>query len=614
MAVFRSDQAQITFAAEAAQGGDAERLGGTVTATSYLSLSVVAGVTSIAVAAGTNYVVGDFIRIGDTGAAANSEVRRVEYKDGNILHLDRPLGFNHTGCSDSDASGVDRLTGASTDYPNTTGRKYITFLPGIYETVDVPDPEMAIEPRYFLGTQSKRNFFQAYKGQHSFTGAVGDMILLNGWPLRFPIGGVVTVPHATTMSNAINSTAMTVSSTVAVNKGDVFLTPAANYTSTVSHGDYIVMDYSAANSSAGEPATKSEVRRVVTSAAGYMEVDYPFQFAHAVSTAFRKLDPTAAGFFYRHHIVETVDLDTISWHVHMRDSGETAANDFDRRYVGGMVGAMTISAEEGGLLTVGWDGVPFMDMVHNQKKHNGVNGNYGSGSLSDSHANDMPGFALMQSITADDVNKLPSGTANLDLIADNTASTAVTEPYYYSRGEVKFLGTTFARIRSFTLNIGNNEEPRYYIQPRFGRHRGPTEIRENQREYTMSASLALPDTGNAKTTTAIDSATSLFKELLLEGDYGSDLNPAMKGFTVSLEFTRGTNDRITIDMPGLAPGATSFGTPGTPITAGEGGNAQGVFIRTAPHGITGDNPLQTDVDMLIRNMKITVEDNIAVYP
>ena len=130
----------------------------------------------------------------------------------------------------------------------------------------------------------------------------------------------------------------------------------------------------------------------------------------------------------------------------------------------------------------------------------------------------------------------------------------------------------------------------------------------------MSASLALPDTGNAKTTTAIDSATSLFKELLLEGDYGSDLNPAMKGFTVSLEFTRGTNDRITIDMPGLAPGATSFGTPGTPITAGEGGNAQGVFIRTAPHGITGDNPLQTDVDMLIRNMKITVEDNIAVYP
>lgn len=27
MAVFRSDQAQITFAAEAAQGGDAERLG-----------------------------------------------------------------------------------------------------------------------------------------------------------------------------------------------------------------------------------------------------------------------------------------------------------------------------------------------------------------------------------------------------------------------------------------------------------------------------------------------------------------------------------------------------------------------------------------------------------
>ena len=44
MAVYRSDQAQITFAAEAAQGGDMERVGvGVSGSNSYLYADVVAG-------------------------------------------------------------------------------------------------------------------------------------------------------------------------------------------------------------------------------------------------------------------------------------------------------------------------------------------------------------------------------------------------------------------------------------------------------------------------------------------------------------------------------------------------------------------------------------------
>ena len=606
MAVFRSDQAQVTFAAEAAQGGDVERLGTTTTAAGYLAAanSASPGDSSIVVTSGT-YVVGDFIRIGDTGVASNSELRRVEHVNGTTLHLDRPLAFYHPGGGSTATAGqVDRVSGASTFV--SAGRKYITFLPGVYETVDVPDPEMAIEPRYFLGTESKRNFFQAYKGQQTFNGAMGDMILLNGWPLRFPIGSVVTVP-----SDGVN-TAMVVSSSVAVNKGDVFITPNADYTSTLSVGDYVLMDYIATP----KPASKCEVRRIAGIAAGYIEVDYPFMFAHDVSAPMRKVDVGATGFYYRHHIVENVDLDTISWHVHMRDSGETAANDFDRRYVGGMVGSMTLTAEEGGLLTVGWDGVPFTDMVHNQKGHAGVAGPYGGALYSDKAATDISRYSMMQSILAADVNQLPgaaSTTTALDDLNNNHAASGTTEPYYFSRGSISFSGTTFARIRSFSLSITNNEEPRYYINQRFGSHRGPNEIREQQREYSMTATVALPDSASA-TSTSLSGATALFKELLLEGDYGTDADPNMKGFSASLEFTRGTNDRIVIDMPGSIAGQAAFTSQGTAVNPAEGGNSQGLFIRTAPHSITGDNPLQTELDVLIRSLRVTIDDNIAVYP
>ena len=100
---------------------------------------------------------------------------------------------------------------------------------------------------------------------------------------------------------------------------------------------------------------------------------------------------------------------------------------------------------------------------------------------------------------------------------------------------------------------------------------------------------------------------------MLEGDYGTDTNPNMKGFQVSLEFIRGTNDKINIDIPGRDAGG-ALGTPGTPSTPAEGGNNQGVFIRTAPHTISGDNPLQVELDMLVRNLNIAITDSIPVYP
>ena len=106
-------------------------------------------------------------------------------------------------------------------------------------------------------------------------------------------------------------------------------------------------------------------------------------------------------------------------------------------------------------------------------------------------------------------------------------------------------------------------------------------------------SVALPDSTAANTATT----TRLFNELLWEGDYGS----GMQGFNITLRFDRGANDYILITIPDDGASAT-------------GGNQQGAFIRTAAHAITGDNPLQVDVDAFFRNMKIEVKDSLYYYP
>ena len=192
-------------------------------------------------------------------------------------------------------------------------------------------------------------------------------------------------------------------------------------------------------------------------------LERPFRFDHPDDSAAREV---STGATVKHHITEQVLLDTMSWHLHMRDSGETAANDFDRRYVGGFVDSCTISADEGGMLMIGWDTVTFQDMFHNQAEVSQPNVNPGSEAANtsiftgDSASAGMPRFAEMASISSGDIS-LPTN-----------------DPYYFSEGSVKFMGQEFARVRNFNLSISNGSEPRYYISPRHGRQRGPSEIRE----------------------------------------------------------------------------------------------------------------------------------------
>jgi len=552
MAVYRSDQAQLTFGVEAAPGGYPE-----IAVMSSLSGSVVtksgvnhaAGSSSLQLAAATGMAADVIVCIGGGVANQEQELRRVEHVIGSgtstVIYLDAPTAFYHAA-----GTAVQVATGTVTD---ADADKFMTIVPGVYETIDVPDPDMTIEARYFLGTASKRNFFSAYKGQQTYSGALPGFLLLDGRPLRFPIGKVVTTP------SALQTETILINNTAGTKKGDVYVAYDGSDSANIAVDSYVNID-------AGS-ATLSEVRKVVVDTNTIMKLDYPLQFAHDNNAVIKRVN-TASGLYYTHSIIETVDLDTISWHVHMRDSGEVAANDFNRRYYGGLVGAATLAADEGGMLTMSWDGINFMGMVHNQKFRG---------------SETVPFYGEMQSITQDGTNDIVFPTS---------------DPYYFSQGSVKLFGQTIARIRNFSLSITNNEEPRYYIQQRFGKQRGPSEIREQRREYSLAVTLALPDT-----TTNVDTTTTLFKELLMEGDFGG---AGMQGFNIELRFDRGTNDYIIIRIPDDYTG-TSGG-------AAVGGNEQGAFIRTAPHAVTGDNPLQVDADILFRNLIIEVKDATHYYP
>jgi len=688
MAVYRSDQAQLTFATEGGHGGYPEAATGVTAGTGTAVIDVAAGIPagsrSIYVdQIASGLTAGEYIQIG-SAADEETEVRRVEHisldsgstTDGT-LYLDSPTAFFHP--NDDNITVVTAVTESPTD-------KFMTWVPGVYETVEVPDPEMAIEGRYLLGTNQKRNFYVAYKGQQTFAGALGGFVLLNGWPLRYPIGKV--------SSTAVGGT-HTERTTLAsdAKKGDyqITVTSATN----LSIGDMIAIDgHQFAHTSAVEAANTSfssqniaELREITAVNSNVLRLNYPLQFDHRglgnqdfpvglidgadndsttsividnlyhnASTAgdivavgdYLRVDDeviridsisgntltvtraegstSAEAFedndvvykvagveeigstgssdadYYQHNIYETVDLDTIAWNVHMRDSAETANKDFNRRYFGGHVGSMTISADEGGLLTASWDGINFQDMVHNQKLSSAYDTD---GTVSVPNDAALPGYGIMQRIDNDDVGvPAKDGADGLTAAAGGFPSS---DPYYFSQGTLSMFGVEFGRVRSLSISIANNEEPRYYIGGQgkgSRRHRGPTEIRENNREYSMSASIVLPDSAiqDGVPSGTASTVRSLFNELLLEGDYGTLHTAAsMSGFSIVLTFTRGTNDEIKITIPDDGAAAA-------------GGGEQGAFIRSAPHAVSGDNPMQVDADILFRNMKIEIKDSEPFYP
>ena len=163
------------------------------------------------------------------------------------------------------------------------------------------------------------------------------------------------------------------------------------------------------------------------------------------------------------------------------------------------------------------------------------------------------------------------------------------------------VGNTVARVRSFGLNVSNGEEPRYYIRRQYEGRRSPFEIFEGNREYTMTATIATPDAKNPATAMTEAETLDLWRELMLAGDYRG--SQGMRGFGIRLTFSRDdtSDDYIRVIIPNDG-------------TAAKGGNEQGAFIRSAPHNIGTDNPIQADADIQFRSMKIEIRDGEPMYP
>jgi len=591
MAVFRSDQSQLTYAMETAPGGDVELNNGTRESSPFYALLTAdhnAGVTQLTYDGGNaTLTVGDMVRIGNISQSADAssstvvpfELRRVEYftqsgSDGSYtgtIYLDRPIGFKHLN-----NSYIVEIDSAGT----TSQYKFITEVPGVYESITVPDLAPTYEPRYFLGVGQKRDWTKMYIGAQSFAGSLPGFIPLNGKPFRWFIGSVFDVPSAVeSASTDING---------AASKGDIYVTLDAGH--GYSAGDYICFSNTATPQvTTSVSDTSQEIQKIAAfPSTNVARLEKPFRFDHATASAAREV---SSGATVKHHITEQVLLDTMSWHLHMRDSGETPANDFDRRFVGGFVGSTTISGDEGGMLMCSWDTVTFQDMVHNQEN------------VSQSDVNPGSEAALTTLFSGDSMSAgMPRYTAMAD-IASGDISFPTTEPYYFSQGSIKFMGQEFARVRNFNLSISNGEEARYYISPRYGRHRGPSEIREGRRTYGLSCTLALPDSAASASAVGRNTATEFFKQLLLEGNYGS----GMEGFNIELTFTRGTNDSIQILIP-------SDYTSADETTGAEPGlNENGAFLTGAPHPIGGEPILQIGAEFSFRNLKILVQDTEFVY-
>ena len=669
MAIYRSDQAQVTFQTEANPGAYVEVASSVsnVTGAGLLNGAHVAGVKTLTVDGLTagELVAGDFISIGydsttATAATNLAEVREVIQANPSgqaitSILINTPTAFPH-----ADNANIQKVT-AVTD---VSADQYINLIPGVYETVDTPDPEMAIEGRWFLGTQAKRNYMAAYSGQQTYAGSIGGFVLLNGKALRYPIGRVNTT---TTFLNTAGGTSPTHGGLLSADakKGDLFVNIDTMLASLTQNGFLV---FTGSTTAAETSTTTTEVRKYIGSTeAGASktnaQLDYPLQFDHADNEYVYMVMTEASGSTialstdsthvipYTHAISETVELDSVTWHVHLLPSDEDYDKAFDRRYFGGKIGSMTISAEEGGMVTAGWDSVNFLGMVHNQSAipfssefssainaGGGINAS-GTGVTLDTTAGLAVGDLRAIDSEVVKVTSVDSGTVvSVDRAvrgstaaahADNAVVTKskpvpfyspmqsirgsatndgevqfpTTEPYYFSQGEVSLFGQTIARVRSFSLTIANNEEPRYYISKQLGRRRGPTEIKENRREYSCSVTLGLPDSAVANS-----AQRTLWNELLLEGNYGgtNSARTGKTGFDITFTLIRGDvvtgfEDKITITIP-------SSGTAAT------GGNRQGALIRTAPHNITDDNPFQVEADILFRSMKIDIQDAEHYYP
>ena len=627
MAVYRSDQALVTFGTEAAPGGYPELAYAAVSGVDTTLDGVhTAGSRSILVTAAGAFAIGDYLVIGHTVVSVtgqyNSEIRRIVALDTNRLYLDVPTGFHHidnvdvrevnTGAASViDASFArDRSGSAPVNYSDA-----MRFVPGIYDTVEVGDQTTTYNPVYALGATAKRSPTFIYRGEQAFTGAISGMTLLNGWPLRYGIGKVTTTPtpptHEGSAGTNVYDDAVTEISWYKGDQiiqlpdddysGDSYAALVLEHATPESNRDLIWINHSGSEEMVQVyKLADAGNKRVILSAP--LRFDHISSATNPVTVVVMNYDATR---YYTHTISETADLDSIAMNVHMRDSGETTANDFNRRYYGGHIGTSVIAAEEQGLVTTSWDGIQFMGMVHNQGKDSSWSEGTGAALF-------LPRHEFTKTIS--DTEAWVPSAASSTHAAQHKPLGYPTQPYYFSQGNITLYGVPIATVRSFNLTINNNPEARYYIGGKSGnRFRGPYEIVNQRRDYAMTMTVVEP-TSRATTESGASTAgyeqgsQSVFKQMLMEGDVGGLESMTPEGLSFEIQFSRDDLTTASKDYIKITP---SYATGSSPAF---GLSTQGMFISSAKYNLDGSSPIQADLEIILRNVEIEIVDKTAVYP
>ena len=625
MAIYRSDQTKVTFAAEAGLGGTPEPMwavaGSSTNATALTALAA-PGDKKITVGAVAGVIdAGNFILIGNQTLSAaidsqlgQQEIRRIEQVSGLDLYLDRPIGHYHPS-----ASEVKHATAFPADYTSNAGYfPALTFIPGVYDTVTLPEPSNTIDPTFYLGFNTKRNFSHAYRGQQSYDGSISSFALLNGWPLRYVFGSVSSTGtdcDSGELDTTISATAKKGDTCIIVTEND-----GSGLETLVAEGDFIRITSAAAVTDAQTGATTeagTDIRQIVkldattgTTTTFLIQLNMPLSRNYAAGAVVHELEHLTGSTVYTHTITEQNELPSISMQAMFKDTADADANALIRKYYGGYVSSATISAEEGGLVQMSWDSIPFMGMVHN------IENAFDATAGTPAEVADIPGYTLTgtpgtnasydyvgapvvdgTNFVADDEVTVPNTGAG-EAASTYTSSYPQSDPYYFSQGEITLHGVVVAKIRDFSISVNNNVEPRYYIEKRGDiRRRGPSQLHEGRREYSMTCTVVPDSIEVAKTGTA--ASRTIFEEYLMQGDYGAfGSNQGIKGIGLKIEFTRATNDTITLEVTG----STDAGAP----------NA---YIINAPVQVDGNNPIQIPVEIGIRAWTtIQVKDKEPFYP
>lgn len=402
---------------------------------------------------------------------------------------------------------------------------WITNMPGIFENATLPDPEIGIEPRWGYGSASNRNWYNVFLGRTSFNGSISDLTVLNGTPLRWPVGPCATTPDGVGAS----ATTLTGAHTPGVRSITV---SAASYATN----DIITI---------GDGTQWCETRYIESGINPYT-LNYPLSYDHANGVSCKKYGTVGSPpAFYTHVITDGMYISPM--HISVVNYDSDLTNKLMRRYIGAKLNRGSFNASEGTELRMSWDEIISRTMA----------------------------FKDSASSTT-----VPFYNTNI------SAPTVVfpgTQPYYFSQGVMTFAGSVWCRVRDFSIEVGNNIEPKYYVCSTGVENRVPYELLEGRKEYVIRATVDVTD-------------AAFFLDLCRMGTYAS----AFTGFNISLVFTRGANDSITFTIPGTA--------------AATGGDAQGCFLRRAPYNIEEAPVVSVPLDIVARNLKITVVDSVMVYP